>query len=256
MLKNIQLIFTQSFLLTRASLKARYRNSFAGYLWVILAPMTIFVTQAYVFKVIFKIEAKNYFVFLLFGLSPWLFFSQTLEMSSGLLYHQAKLLKSFKMSPITLLAAQAFDNLLNSLLVIFFALVTLSFFGDVDWAKIIFFPIPYISILISTLFLSFFIAVFQIFYFDTRFVTQFILGLLYFVSPIVYPENFVPEKFQFIIQLNPLTYLLRPFRTLLDEGLTNNFFIDQFIAFLISLIIASLAILFWRSKRYAFYLRL
>lgn len=216
----------------------------------------MFVTQAYVFKVIFKIEAKNYFVFLLFGLSPWLFFSQTLDMSSGLLYNQAKLLKSFKISPITLLAAQALDNLINSVLVICLALITLSIFGELDWTKIVFFPIPYISILISTLFFSFFLSVCQIFYFDTRFVTQFVLGILYFVSPIVYPESFVPEQFQFIIKLNPLTYLLRPFRTLLDEGFSTNFIFDQSVAFLIAFAIAGLSIMFWRSKRYAFYLRL
>lgn len=218
--------------------------------------MTMFVVQAYVFKVIFKIDAKNYFVFLLFGLSPWLFFSQTLDMSSGLLYNQAKLLKSFKISPITLLAAQALDNLVNSLLVIGLALTTLSLFGEVDWTKIIFFPIPYISILITTLFFSFFLAISQVFYFDTRFVTSFVLGILYFISPIVYPEHFVPEQFQFLLKLNPLTYLLRPFRTLLEEGFSYNFIIDQAIAFAISLAIAGLSILFWRRKRYDFYLRI
>jgi ABC-type polysaccharide/polyol phosphate export permease len=221
-----------------------------------MSPLLTYLVQGYVFRIIFKIQVENYFLFLLFGLSPWIFLSQTIDMSTGLLYNQSKLLKSLKISPVTLLAAQAFDNLINSLLVVLIVLLWLSFFGTVDWSKVIFFPLPYLAVLVSGLFLSFFLATCQIFFFDTKFVTQFVLGILYFLTPIVYPENFVPEQWRFLLALNPLTYLLRPFRTLMEEGLSPKFLFDQLIAFAVAAFFCVVTLIFWARRRNAFYLRL
>ncbi len=249
-------IFKQSLMLAHASIKARYRNSFSGYLWVVLSPLIMFVTQAYVFKVIFKVETENYILFLLFGLSPWLFFSQTVEMSTGLLYHQARILKSLRVSPLTLLLAQALDNFVNSMVVMTLALIAVASLGLVPWSALIFFPLPYFTLLLAVLFLSFLLSVCQVFFFDTRFVVGFALNILYFVSPIVYPENFVPAKYRFILAFNPLTYLLRPFRTLLAQGFSREFLQDEALALAFAFILMMLTLVVWRKSRDAFYFRL
>lgn len=251
-----RVIFHQSYILAKASLKARYRNSVAGYLWVIMSPLLMFAAQGFVFKEIFRIQVENYFQFLLFGLSPWIFFSQTIDMSSGIFYNQSKLLKSFKLSPITLILAQAFDNLVNSLAVIVIALLLVSSVDQVYWDRIYLFPLAYFAIFISTVFLSALLSFFTVFFHDTRFFVQFLLSLLFFLTPIVYPESFVPDDFKIIIQLNPITYLVRPFRTLLESGPSQIFFFDLFISFSIALVSMIIFYLVWRKKNAEFYFKL
>lgn len=246
----------QSLILAKSSLKARYRNSVAGYLWVFMSPLLMFAAQGYVFREIFKIQVENYFQFLLFGLAPWIFFSQTVEMCSGMFYNQAKLLKSFKLSPMTLIISQAIDNLVNSLSVVCIALVFVGIFDPIDISQIYLFPLAYIAVFFTTVFMAALLAFANIFYYDTRFIVQFLLSLLFFLTPIVYPEHFVPAEYSVIIKWNPLTYLLRPFRTLLETGASVQFFYDLAVSFGISILTGLVFYWIWRKKNDEFYFKL
>jgi ABC-type polysaccharide/polyol phosphate export permease len=59
-------------------MKFRYRKTFAGFIWVILNPIMMFVVQSLVFKRFLKIEIPDSFVFLLGGLLLWIFITQTI----------------------------------------------------------------------------------------------------------------------------------------------------------------------------------
>ena len=77
----IQIFSRQLISLTLANMKARYRKTFAGFLWVILNPIILYSVQSVVFRKILKIELPDYSLFLLGGLLPWIFITSTLEMS-------------------------------------------------------------------------------------------------------------------------------------------------------------------------------
>lgn len=249
-------ILNQSLIMTGGSLKARYRNSFAGYLWVLLSPLAYYVIQAYVLTVVFKIQMRHQLVFLLLGLAPWIYFSQTLEMVTTSFQSQNHLLKSSTLHPMALILSTALTNLINSITLIFIVLVGLTFYTDVPWQQIYLFPIPFFFVVIATTALGFTLAITNIFFNDTKFILNFLMGILFFASPILYPESYVPENFSFIIKFNPLAYLLRPFRTLLEHGSSMLFLKDQLIAIVACLFITSLTYLIWRRTQNALYFRL
>ena len=79
--------------LTVASLKSRYRKTFAGFLWVVLNPLMMFGVQSLVFKTFMKIQVPDYHLFLLGGLLPWIFFSSTIQMGTPIFVTQSHLLR-------------------------------------------------------------------------------------------------------------------------------------------------------------------
>ena len=86
--------------LTAANLKTRYRKTWAGFLWVILNPLTMYWIQTQVFSRFLKLNVSNYALFLLSGLLPWIFIVQTLEMCASLFVWSSRMFKAFPVSPL------------------------------------------------------------------------------------------------------------------------------------------------------------
>lgn len=60
------------------NLKIKYRRSVFGVLWTLLAPLAMAVIYYFVFKIVLNIKLPNYQVFILSGVLPWAFFSQSI----------------------------------------------------------------------------------------------------------------------------------------------------------------------------------
>ena len=248
--------FKEIFVLTKASISSRYRGSYAGFIWVLIAPLTTFALQGAVFLLIFKISTENYLTYIFSGIMPWLFFSQSLEMTVGTLRQNGRILRSNSISPLAMIASTIFDNMFNNLIVTFLiAIVILP--GNLAFPmKLFLFPLPYFSLLIFTCSLAFLLSCLQVRFYDTKFVLNFVLGLLFFVSPVLFPENFVPENYKFILTYNPLSYVLAPFREILNSS-------DDFLkifwklcfSYSISIVMFFLVVIFWRANKRQIYLR-
>jgi len=52
-------------------------------------------------------------------------------------------------------------------------------------------------------------------YRDVRFALPFLVQLWMFLSPVIYPASFVPEKVRWVLSLNPLTGIIEGFRSAL-----------------------------------------
>lgn len=241
--------------LTLASLKSRYRKTFAGFLWVVLNPLLMFGVQSLVFKNFLHLNVPDYYLFLLSGLLPWIFFSQTIQMATPVFVGQAQLLRSFKINPLVILASQVADNFLNFLIT--FLLILLPFYlgsGREIWPLFLL-PLAVVPLLLGTLGLSISLSTFNVFFRDTNFVMGFIFSLLFFLTPIFYPSNYVPEQFRFLVYINPAVYLLEPFRDLIYNN-TDKFFISFAKGLGISLMFCLLAISVWKRNINDFYRKL
>jgi lipopolysaccharide transport system permease protein len=242
--------------LTLASIKSRYRKTWAGFLWVILNPLMMFGVQSLVFKKFLKIDMPDYFLFLLGGLLPWIFFTSTIQMGTPVFVGQAQLLKSFKINPWVVLGAQVMDSFIN--FVASFILIMLPFylFSDKPLFSLLLLPIAFIPILIGTLSITITLSVLNVFYRDINFVMGFVFSLLFFLTPIFYPRAFVPENYQWMIDLNPILYFIEPFRLLIHSNQLDLFFVFLFKSFAAALLFVVLAFLVWKRKQNEFYRRL
>jgi ABC-type polysaccharide/polyol phosphate export permease len=183
---------------------ARYRRALAGFFWVIANPILTFVIQSLVFKSILKVEIYNYPTFLLAGLMPWFFISQSLYVVTNCLVNSREVLLGFKIHPIIIVSSQVLDQFVSFLAAFLLtALILLKY----DFSNLIFLKLG--MVFVSTFILCIFVllitnlvAFWHVFYRDVQFIVQFIMNLAFYLTPIFYPRDILPQKYQWIISLN------------------------------------------------------
>lgn len=247
---------SEIFLLTKASIVSRYRGSYVGFIWVLIAPIATFAVQGAVFKLIFKISTENYLSYVLLGLMPWIFFSQCLETTVSTLRQNGKVLRSISITPLAMILSTIFDNMFNNLIVTFLIALFILPGQFIIPIKLLLFPLSYLSLLIFTSSVAFQLSCLQVRFYDTKFILSFVLGLLFFISPVLFPENFVPTDYKFILIFNPLSYILAPFREILNPGDEWSLFLWKILlSYAISILSFVFVFIYWRLNKKQIYLR-
>jgi ABC-type polysaccharide/polyol phosphate export permease len=241
--------------LTIASIKSRYRKTWAGFLWVIMNPILMLGAQSLVFKKFMKIMMPDYFLFLLGGLLPWIFFTTTVQMGTPVFVVQSQLLRSFKINHWVVLCAQVLDGFVNFLASFLLILLPVYLTSDKSVGWLLLLPVALFPLLVGTISVTIIFSVLNVFYRDINFVMGFIFSLLFFLTPIFYPRSFVPPNFQWMINSNPIIYFIEPFRTIIHKS-GDNIVFELFMSFVMSGLMALIAMLVWKRKKNEFYHRL
>lgn len=253
---TLRQIIQQSLSLTAANMKSRYRRTFAGFIWVIMNPILLVTIQSLVFKNILRITVDNYSLFLLGGLLPWIFISQTIDLSASIFINSSNLLKCLDIHPLVIINAQLLENAFNYLST-FLIVLFFSTMGQGTFVKdllLLFFPVS--LLLLGTFLLSWIMATLNVFFRDTRFLISVSFNLLFFITPIFYPASLVPKTFQWLVLINPVYHLIKPVRNAIYHYERSELIQSCFMSSAISLIFLTCAIILWKNLKNEFYFKL
>lgn len=243
--------------LTIATMKARYRQTFAGLVWVVLNPIIMFTAHAIIFKMVLKINIPNYFLFLMGGLLPWSFITSTIAMTNNVFVTSADLLRSFNLSPPVLFLSKVFDNFINFLLAFMFLfLILLLFQGHFQWFGVLMLPAAIVLLLVNISALCLLLALIQVFFRDAIYVNQFVINVSYLMTPIFYPVSMIPENFRFLVHLNPFYAMIAPFQVCLWNFEMNHFLSTCLQSGIWGCLWIVILVFYWKRKHHEFYLRL
>jgi ABC-2 type transport system permease protein len=180
--------------LVRRNLKVRYKNSVLGFLWSLLNPLMQIGVWWFLFKIILPTDQPNFMPHLITGFLPWLFFSQTVLDSTSCIAEEMPLVKKAYF-PRSILPLSALTSNLIHLGFAFIVLVGLFAFWRVDV------NIYYLWVVPATLLLAVFayglsamLAAWSVFYADVKFIVGNLLGLWFFLTPVLYPLHAVLGK--------------------------------------------------------------
>lgn len=242
--------------LTLASMKSRYRRTWAGFLWVILNPLLMFGVQSLVFRKFLRIDVPDYFLFLLGGLLPWIFFTQTILIGTPIFVTQSQLLRSFKINPMVILGAQVLDSFVNFLVSFLLIMLPFYFFSDKSLINLFLLPVALIPLLLGTLSFTISFSVLNVFYRDINFVMGFVFSLLFFLTPIFYPVEYVPEQYRWFVTYNPVVFFIDPFRIIIHQATDTSFFVSWSKGMAVATGAAIVTFLIWKRKQNDFYRKL
>ena len=210
--------------LTRRELAARYRGSVLGILWALLTPVVMIAIFTIIFAGIFKARFGNsnsqwdYALYLFCGLLPWNAFQESLQLSSSTIVAHANLVKRVVFPLETLPVAQSLAAVANQMFGTVALVVATAFLRDEVHATILFLPLLVIPQIIATLGGAWLLASLGVFVRDiVQGITLVLMAWMY-LTPIIYPESLVPERYRAILNLNPFTPLVRNYRRILLEG--------------------------------------
>ena len=221
MLKRLKKLYLYRHTLWDMSLKqvkARYTASFLGIFWAVINPLLIMSAISFVFAVIFKIEIKNFALFILAGIYPWLFFSSILSESAGVILNQQTILRQFNLPreilPLSLSLA-GFFNFLGGWLVVY--PVFLFFNPHIIYLL----PLLILVLALNFIFicgLSLILSVLNIFFRDLEHMLGTLLMFWFWVTPVFYSIEMVPEKFRWLTNLNPMSAYIAYYCDVLYRG--------------------------------------
>lgn len=202
--------------LANYELKSQNYGTMFGFLWNFLNPILQIFTYWFVFAIGLRQEASQegvpYIIWMIVGLIPWFFMSTALQASTNSIYSYAGILKRMKFPlaivPVKTVFAQFFGHLWAMLIVfivMIFAGITFSFKN----IQLIYFMFCTLCFLIA--FALMFSAITVLFK-DFQKILSSIIRLLFYITPIVWNPETLPEHLQAILRLNPFYYLVEGYR--------------------------------------------
>ncbi|HEV7860897.1 MAG TPA: ABC transporter permease [Pyrinomonadaceae bacterium] len=210
--------------LARRELAARYKGSVLGIIWAVLTPIVMIAIFTFIFAGLFRARfgasgsGWDYALYLFCGLLPWTAFQESLQLSSTTIVSHANLVKRVVFPLETLPVAQALASLGNQMFgTIALLLGTLLIQHELH-ATLLWLPVLVLPQLLATLGAAWLLASLGVFLRDiVQGITLLLMAWMY-LTPIIYPESIVPERFQPFINLNPFTPLVRSYRRIMLEG--------------------------------------
>lgn len=234
-------------------LKVRYKQTVLGVAWALLQPMVNMIIFTVFFGNFAGIPSDGlpYPVFVMIGLIFWGFFSNALSRAGNSFIENEQLVKKvyFPREILTFTSvATSFVDFFISLVMLFGVMLYYGVFANLNFLILLL-----VGIVITTVGSTGFgllLASINIKYRDVRYLIPFILQLLIFVSPVIYPLNIIRSSFQYLLAFNPMTGVVDSLRSTLVTGSVSHpeFLLLSAISAAISLIAG--LVYFRRTERY------
>lgn len=210
-------------------LKVRYKNSFLGVAWSWLNPLLMMVVYTIFFTILLRnTNFPHYPVFLLSGLLPWNFFSESLTSATGSIVNNAHLIKKVYFPREVLPMSIVFAGLVNFIvaLPVLFAMMLLFGVRPTPWVLLL--PFTILIQVIFTVGLTLILSTLNVFYRDTQFILSVLMLAWFFLTPVFYPIETVPQRATllgvtfnarlWLYRLNPMASIIASYRDLLYWG--------------------------------------
>ncbi|HXQ70074.1 MAG TPA: ABC transporter permease [Pyrinomonadaceae bacterium] len=213
------------FSFAKRDLLGRYKGSALGIAWAVLTPVVMIAIFTFIFAGIFGARFGindshwDYALYLFCGLLPWSMFQETVQQSSNTIVANANLVKRVVFPLETLPAAQAFAAVGNQLFATIALLIATIAIRQSLQLTALWLPVLLIPQLLFALGAAWLIASLGVFLRDiAQGITLLLMAWMY-LTPIIYPESIVPERFRWFIGINPFTALIRSYRRIFLDGL-------------------------------------
>jgi lipopolysaccharide transport system permease protein len=216
--------FELIFSLAWRELVARYKGSVLGIVWAIITPVVMIAIFTFIFAGVFHARFGprgtpwDYALYLFCGLLPWTMFQEALQTSSTTIVNHANLVKRVVFPLETLPVAQALSSLGNQMFGTLVLILAIAIIRHEFHATMLWLPVLLIPQLIFTLGAAWLVASLGVFLRDiVQGITLVLMAWMY-LTPIIYPESIVPERYRSFINANPFTALIRSYRRIFLEG--------------------------------------
>lgn len=198
--------------LVARDLKVKYKGSILGFFWSLLNPLIMLIVYTVAFKYIIKIRVENFPLFFLCGFLPWTFLSLSLSMAVSSIKDNANLVKKVYFPREILPLSIVLSNLVQFLLTFIILIPALILFKIKLGFPLLFLPLIILFQLAFTLGLAFILSSLNAFFSDVRHLLEIFLQIWFWLTPIIYPVDFVPERFQSLYRLNPAVLFVESYR--------------------------------------------
>lgn len=218
----------------RKEFRGKYKKSVLGILWSFLNPLCQLLIYALVFPFILRVDVENYTMFLVVTLIPWSFFNMTVIQSAASVVANGGIIKKVYFPREILPLSVATSNLINFFITGSLVIIALLLSGIGLGKAFLVLPLVILIQYIFQLGLSFILSSITVFVRDVEYIINLLIMLMFYMCPIVYSADMIPDKFLPLFQLNPMFHIINFYREILYYQRIPNF-LNLLIMFIISI---------------------
>lgn len=194
----------------------RYKQTALGAGWALIVPVVSMLVMHVVFGKLMGLDKRvgdvAYPIFLFAGNLPWVLFSNTLNVTSNSLVGNAHIVGKVYFPRLILPLSAAVAPLVDYLIALGVLLGMMIWFDVAfTWRLVLLAPLL-VLLMAAAVGMGIALAGLMVHFRDVRHAIPFLVQMLFFATPVIYPVTFVPDRYRWAIYLNPLAGVIEAMR--------------------------------------------
>ena len=202
------------YFLTMRDIKVRYKQTALGATWAVIQPLFATLTFALFFGRLAKLPSEGipYPLYVYTAMTMWSFFANAITQGGNSLVSNANLISKVYFPRLIVPAAAVAGGLLDFAISFVVLIGMLVYYRVPLHTSLSLMPISLVLVLILGTAVGLWMSALNVKYRDVRYALPFLVQLWMFATPIIYPPTIVPDRWRWLLSLNPMTGLIGAFR--------------------------------------------
>lgn len=198
-------------------LRKKYKRATLGYLWSMLNPLLMLAVLTIVFSNLLP-KVEDYAIYLFSALIGWQYFSQTVSESLNSIRGNLKIIEQVPIPKYMFTISIAASGLVNVLLTLIALIIVAVVVGRPLPLTCLLLPVMFLPLFFMTLAVSLLFSAANVFFEDVKHLNNVVMRAWYFLTPILYGPEMMPEHLVKWLQLNPMFYPVNFLRDIIYDG--------------------------------------
>jgi len=202
------------FFLVWRDIKVRYKQTALGVSWIVLQPVISTVVFTLLFGRLLKVPSGDlpYPVFALAGLVPWNYFAGSLTRSSNSLVGSSHLISKVYFPRLIIPISGVLSGLVDFFVTLGVLVILMFAYRITPTWGVLLLPAFLLLAMATALGFGLWLGALNVRYRDVAYLVPFVVQMWMYLTPVVYASTLIPERFRWLLGLNPMTAVVEGFR--------------------------------------------
>jgi lipopolysaccharide transport system permease protein len=201
-------------------LKVRYKQTVLGVAWIVLQPVVAMIVFSLLFGGLLGVPSGEvpYPIFVYTALLPWNYFSGSLTRSSTSLVGSAHIITKVYFPRLVIPISGVVSGLVDFAIAFLVLIGLMVYYGVAPTPAIILLPGFLLLAMLTALGFGLWLSALNVRFRDVNYLLPFLVQIWMYLTPVIYGTTLIPERFRFLMALNPMTGVVEGFRWALLGG--------------------------------------
>lgn len=202
----------------KKEIRGKYKGSFLGILWSFVNPLLMTLVYAIVFPFLLKSTEPHYVTFIVVGILPWTWFTNTIALGTVSILGNAGIIKKVyfprEILPVSVVTSGVVNFIISCVIMLLFVI-----FSGIGFSiNILFLPLVILAQYLFTLGIIFITSAINVYIRDLEYIINFLIQMLFYATPILYSADMfasAPKWVSTLININPMGIIITSYRDIL-----------------------------------------
>ena len=195
-------------------IKVRYKQTVLGVAWIVLQPVVSIVVFSLLFGGLLKVPSGDvpYPIFAYAALLPWNYFASSLSRSSTSVVGSAHLITKVYFPRLVIPIAGVFSGLVDFAIAFLVLIGLMVYYGVAPTMAVVWLPLFLLLTMLTALGFGLWLSALNVRFRDVQYIIPYLIQVWMYLTPVIYGSTLIPERFRFLLGLNPMTGVVEGFR--------------------------------------------